>query len=390
MNRDEAKEIIERYNNGLANAEERTLVENWYLDESRKYQFSDKDTDFLHLKDEIWKETLLRSGLIPKAPKRLLIWPRIVAAAAILIVLAAGLYFYKGLNLKDDILAADIAPGGNKAILTLANGQKIVLNDAAKGELSKQSGISVSKSKDGELIYSVVDADQGSTENIHNTISTPKGGQYTIMLSDGTKVMLNSASSLTFPTSLNGQDRLVELNGEAYFEVAKHKNSRFRVISGRQTVEVLGTHFNVNAYTDEETIKTTLLEGAVKVSTPAAFTLIEPGEQVVWDKATENALTKHAVNTAKETAWINGIFSFEGDDLKSIMRQVSRWYDVNVIYVGPIPEEKYFGEISRTSKLSEVFRILELYNVHFEVSGKTIKVSYNQQSTVLDQPKSIK
>ncbi|TCC96279.1 FecR family protein [Pedobacter hiemivivus] len=383
MNRDQAKELIERYNEGLATAEERLWVENWYLDESLKYQLSDQESNFLHLKDEIWNGTLEKSGRRIK-PKvlRLNVWSRIAAAVVLLIGCGLGLYFYNiGPKLKDgNAVVTDIAPGGNNAILTLANGKKIVLNDAAKGEISKQSGISVSKSNDGELIYTVVNGGEDvPTENTHNTISTPKGGQYTIILSDGTKVMLNSASSVTFPTSFKEGDRMVELNGEAYFEVAKHKNKRFRVVSGVQTVEVLGTHFNVNAYAEERTIKTTLLEGAVKVSTLKESALIEPGEQAVLDRADANSIVKRRVNINKETAWINGIFSFEGDDLKSVMRQVARWYDVNVIYVGPISEEKYFGEISRSSKLSEVFNILELNNVNFDVVGKTVKVSYNQR-----------
>lgn len=391
MNRDQAKELIERYNEGLATAEERSWVENWYLDESLKYQLSDKENNFLDLKEEIWTGTLEKSGLhVQPKSRRLSIWPRIVAAAVILITFGVGLYFYQIGNKSNNSLIADIAPGGNKAILTLANGKKIVLNDAAKGEISKQAGISVSKSKDGELIYTMVNGTEKvstSTENTQNTISTPKGGQYTIILSDGTKVMLNSASSVTFPTSFKEGDRMVELNGEAYFEVAKHKNKRFRVVSGVQTVEVLGTHFNVNAYADEQTIKTTLLEGAVKVSTLKESALIEPGEQVVLDKADANSIIKHRVNINEETAWINGVFSFEGDDLKSIMRQVARWYDVNVIYVGPISEEKFFGGISRSSKLSQVFKILELNNVNFEVVGKTVKVSYNQRPSTATNPK---
>ncbi|MNK07528.1 fec operon regulator FecR [compost metagenome] len=381
MNRDQAKELIERYNEGLATAEERSWVENWYLDESLKYQLSDKESNFLDLKDEIWTGTLEKSGLqVRTKSRRLSLWPRIAAAAVILITFGIGLYFYQAGDKRNNALIADVAPGGNNAILTLANGKKIVLNDAAKGEISKQSGISVSKSNDGELIYTVVNGGEDvPTENTQNTISTPKGGQYTIILSDGTKVMLNSASSVTFPTSFKEGDRMVELNGEAYFEVAKYKNERFKVVSGVQTVEVLGTHFNVNAYADEQTVKTTLLEGAVKVSTLTESALIEPGEQAVLDKADANSIIKHRVNISKETAWINGIFSFEGDDLKSVMRQVARWYDVNVIYVGPISEEKYYGEISRSSKLSEVFKILELNNVNFEVVGKTVKVSYNQR-----------
>lgn len=382
MNRDQAKELIEKYNNGLANAEERAWVENWYLQESRKHPLSEKETEFLHLKEEIWMGTIKKSGLgHQSASKSIQLWPRIVAAAVILIVFAAGLYFYNGVNPKNNTLATDIAPGGNKAVLTLANGQKIVLNDAAQGEISRQSGISVSKSKDGELIYTVADPNTASTENVLNTISTPKGGQYTIMLSDGTKVMLNSASSLTFPTAFADEDRRVELNGEAYFEVAKNKSRRFKVVSGVQTVEVLGTHFNVNAYVDEQNIKTTLLEGAVKVSTSSAAVLIEPGEQAILNRASGNALVKNRVNIGKETAWINGVFSFEGDDIKSVMRQISRWYDVNVVYDGPLNEEKYFGEISRSSKLSEVFKILEINNVHFDVKGKTVRISEGRRNS---------
>lgn len=391
MNRDQARELIERYNQGLANAEEKAWIENWYLDESRKQESPDEGNNFLHLKDEIWINTLERSGLsIKPTAKRFSLWPRIAAAAVILMAVGTGLYLYNRGDRQqpDDMaIAADVAPGSNKAILTLANGKKIVLNDVAKGEISKQSGISVSKSDEGELIYTVIDDEGKSAENATNTIATPKGGQYTVILSDGTRVMLNSASSLSFPSSFKNNDRRVELNGEAYFEVARNKQKPFKVVSGLQTVEVLGTHFNVNAYADEQTIRTTLLEGAVKVSTTKESALIEPGEQVVMNRLTMNPTVKRNVNMAKETAWINGVFSFEDDDLKSVMRQVSRWYDVDVVYAGPLSDEKYFGEISRNSKLSEVFKILELNNVQFELNGKTVKVSYNQRPSSVTNAK---
>ncbi|SMD10354.1 FecR family protein [Pedobacter nyackensis] len=374
--------ILTKYRQQKASLEETKFLETYYnmFDVKEDLINDENEPLFSELKDDI-KAKIDQRIAGPKIKKLSYSWIKYGAAAAALLFVSVSIYFFVYQQKDDPIAQMDraISPGGNKAILTLANGQQIVLNDAAKGEISKQSGISVSKSKDGELIYTVVDANEKSTENARNTISTPKGGQYTIMLSDGTKVMLNSASSLTFPTSLNEQDRIVELNGEAYFEVAKQKNRRFRVVSGLQTVEVLGTHFNVNAYADEQTIKTTLLEGAVKVSTVKESTLIEPGEQAVLDRAYGNTIAKHRVNINRETAWINGIFSFEGDDLKSVMRQIARWYDLNVIYVGPISEEKYFGEISRSSKLSEVFKILELNNVNFDVVGKTVKVSYNQR-----------
>lgn len=390
MNRDRARKLIERYHKGLANAEEKAWIENWYLDESRKQEFPDEGSNFLYLKDEIWSNTLERSGLaIKPTSKRLTMWTRIAAAAVIFIALGTALYFFTGGDRQqpnDLTVAADVSPGRNKAILTLANGKKIVLNDVAKGEISKQSGISVSKSDDGELIYTVIDEEK-SAESTINTIATPKGGQYTVILSDGTRVMLNSASSLSFPSSFKSKDRRVELNGEAYFEVAGNKLRPFRVVSGMQTVEVLGTHFNVNAYADEQTIRTTLLEGAVKVFTPKGSALIEPGEQVVANRLTMNAMVKRDVNTAKEISWINGVFSFEGDDLKSVMRQIARWYDVDVVYAGPLNDDKYFGEISRNSRLSEVFKILEFNNVQFEVNGKTVKVSYNQRPSPANNAK---
>ena len=376
------REILTKYRQDKSSLEETKFLETYYhmFDVNEDLINDENEPLFSELKADI-KAKVDQQIAGPKLKKLSYGWLKY--AAAVLLLVSVSIYFFSDQQKSDPIAQMDaaISPGGNNAILTLANGKKIALNDAAKGEISKQSGISVSKSKDGELIYTVVSGGGDElTENTSNTISTPKGGQYTIILSDGTKVMLNSASSMTFPTSFKAAERRVELNGEAYFEVAKDKNKRFRVISGLQTVEVLGTHFNVNAYGDEQTIKTTLLEGAVKVFTAKKSVLIEPGEQAVLDKADENSIAKRLVNINKETSWINGIFSFEGDDLKSVMRQVARWYDVNVIYAGPISEEKYFGEISRSSKLSEVIKILELNNVHFEVAGKTIKVSYNQRN----------
>lgn len=376
------RDILAKYRQHKSSLEETKFLETYYdmFEVNEDLINSENEPLFSELKEDI-KAKIDQQIAGPKVKKLNYGWLKY--AAAVLLLVSVSIYFFSDQQKSDPITQMDaaISPGGNNAILTLANGKKIALNDAAKGEISKQSGISVSKSKDGELIYTVVSREGDElSENTHNTISTPKGGQYTIILSDGTKVMLNSASSMTFPTSFKAADRRVELNGEAYFEVAKDKNKRFRVISGLQTVEVLGTHFNVNAYGDEKIIKTTLLEGAVKVFTAKKSVLIEPGEQAVLDKADENSIAKHLVNINKETSWINGIFSFEGDDLKSVMRQVARWYDVNVIYTGPISEEKYFGEISRSSRLSEVIKILELNNVKFEVAGKTIKVSYDQRT----------
>jgi transmembrane sensor len=296
------------------------------------------------------------------------------------------MYFFSRNEERDHIARIDetIIPGGNKAVLTLASGQKIILNDAATGEIARQSGISITKTDDGQIVYSIA-AEDG--EILQNTISTPKGGQYRVILPDGTNVLLNAASSLIYPTAFRGAERLVQLNGEAYFEVAKNKNMPFRVKSGQQTVEVLGTHFNINAYEDENSIKTTLVEGAVKVSSSSGSSLIAPGQQAVFSREGNGAIFRRNVNIDKEIAWKDGMFSFENDDVKSVMRSIARWYNVDVSYKGDMSDIVFSGEIFRTAKLSEVFKILELNNVELDVQGKTIIVSYDGGSANPSAPK---
>jgi ferric-dicitrate binding protein FerR (iron transport regulator) len=296
-------------------------------------------------------------------------------AASVLILLSLGFYL---LLTKQDVKqnsvhVANILPGGNKAFLTLANGNKIILNNAKNGSIATQGNVTILKVADGQLSYAA--KGKGDAEEGLNTITTPKGGQYQLILADGTKVWLNAMSSLSFPAVFKGAERKVELTGEAYFEVAKNKAMPFIVKSSFQAVRVLGTHFDVNAYADESSIKTTLLEGSVEVNTQYTKTIIEPGQQSV--AGVQGGLLKKDVDTEKEVAWKNGIFSFNGDDLKTIMRQVSRWYNVDVSYSGTISDEKFHGEISRFSNLGDVLKILELYQVHFEQRDNNLIVSYN-------------
>ncbi len=300
-------------------------------------------------------------------------------AASVLILLSLGFYLLlqKQDNKQNKSQVVNILPGGNKAFLTLANGNKIVLNGAKNGNIATQGNVTVLKVADGQLSYAAK-GDENTNAGF-NTITTPKGGQYQLILADGTKVWLNAMSSLRFPTVFKGALRQVELTGEAYFEVAKNKAMPFIVKSSFQAVRVLGTHFDVNAYADESSIKTTLLEGSVEVSNQYSKTIIAPGQQSV--AGIQGGLLKKDVDTEKEVAWKNGIFSFDGDDLKTIMRQVSRWYNVDVSYAGSISDEKFHGEISRFSNLSDVLKILELYQVHFEQSGNNLIVSYNPHPT---------
>lgn len=381
MNRKQAEELIQKYDSGLASAEEKAMLDNWFLHESQQSAFKDEDHKFLLLKSEIWQATLAKAGLKPVVRKvRIGLWTGIAAAIA-LIALSAALFIYissDSSQVLNEKFANDVAPGGNKATLTLADGKKISLTEAQKGNLALQAGVIITKLADGKIIYSVIATDESTDPAgvMQNTISTPNGGKYEIILPDGTKVILNSASSLTFPTAFIGAEREVKLDGEAYFEVAKDKKKRFIVNSGIQSVEVLGTHFNISAYPDEQAIKTTLVEGSVKVSAGQYSTLLVPGQQSVTGRDGAGNISKNYVDIDKEIAWKNGILSFEQDDVKSVMRKISRWYDVAIEYSGDFPDERFFGEISRQSNLSEVARILELNNIHLEIKGKTVKVSY--------------
>lgn len=375
--------ILKKYRLGKASKEEINFLEKYYdlFESNEELALSEDESSRLEasIKANIYQSLNINENA-SKTFGFKWSWLRYAAAASVILMLGITLYLLSNPRQNTKMLVAqDIQPGGNKAILTLSNGQKITLDDAAKGQISNQSGISITKTADGQIVYQVAEnSDQQEVEAM-NTISTPNGGQYTIILSDGSKVKLNAASSLSFPNSFKSSKRTVRLNGEAYFEVAKQNEQRFEVQSGLQTVEVLGTHFNVDAYEDEKDIKTTLLEGSVKIATTTASLMIRPGEQAIIKRNDPARINKQEVDTDKAVSWINDVFTFEGDDLKSIMREVSRWYNVSTTYEGNIPDKKFYGEISRKSKLSEVFKILELNNVQFEIKGKTVNVSYNDQ-----------
>ncbi|MEO6284231.1 MAG: FecR domain-containing protein [Dyadobacter sp.] len=306
------------------------------------------------------------------------LWPRIAAAAVL--ILSLGLYWWYG---KDDspiaqqsvpeVHLADIPPGGNKAILTLGDGSSIVLDSAKNGNLVSQGSTNVTKSKKGELVYNA----SGNTDEaiVFNTVATPKGGQYHIVLPDGSKVWLNAASSLRFPTAFKGKERKVEITGEVYFEVAHNEKMPFIVKANDTDIAVLGTHFNVMAYSDEKVLKTTLLEGSVKVSRAGKSAMLTPGQQARIKTASDNIRVIDDVDTDKEMAWKNGYFQFQDDNLGNIMRQISRWYDVEVIYEGNPGKETFTGRLPRNGNVSKVFKILSLSGVKFRIEGKSIIVT---------------
>lgn len=381
-------QILERYRGGNASPEEIRFLEAYYnLYEDRDDAVTDaNEHDYALLKDRMHRNVLTAvdgGKALAVKPAARLKWQMYSGIAAILLLtLSLAIYFLN--NGKDPLLATaqideNIRPGGNKAILTLAGGRKIVLDDRRSGEIARQAGIRISGTGNGQLVYTV------APENVENegpvpehAISTPNGGQYQVVLPDGTSVYLNSASTLTFPAVFRGSERVVGLRGEAYFEVSKDPSHPFRVKSGTQTVEVMGTHFNINAYEDEPSMRTTLVEGAVKVYAGTGSLVLAPGQQASVSRSEKNILVRRNADLEKELAWKNGLFSFEGDHIKDIMRNIARWYDVDIEYEGELPDIDFTGQISRQTRLSEVIRILELYHLRIKVSGKTLSVSYHE------------
>jgi transmembrane sensor len=375
-------QILERYRLGKASADEISFLEKYYNSFEEKEEVILNPDEYLAIKTLIKDRVDHQIEQFSRNNNVKMLWPswfKYAAAAAVLVLISTAILIFS--NYKDNspyalFAANDIDPGGHRAILTLSNGKKIILDAAKTGEIASQSGIKVTKTKDGQLVYTVVN--NGNDQNLSetNTITTPNGGNYQVILPDGTKVILNAASSVTFPTSFSGLERLVTMEGEAYFEVTKNAEMPFKVKSGRQVVEVLGTHFDINAYDNEPVIKTTLLEGSVKVNYNNASTLIKPGQQAIIAFNDAKNIDVHDADLEKEMAWKNGAFSFENDDLHSVMRQIARWYDAEVIYEGDFPDDKFFGGIPKSSKLSGVAKILELNNIHLKINGRTIRVNY--------------
>lgn len=299
-------------------------------------------------------------------------------AAVLMLTLFAVLY---AIRLEKEGTAADaradkvvIAPGTNKAVLTLANGKQISLNDAEAGELANEGNVSIRKTGTGQLIYDLSNSSSGDKESAgYNTIQTPKGGAYHVILPDGTLVWLNSASSMTFPTKFS-TNREVSLKGEAYFEVAHRKKTPFHVNVKGSKVEVLGTHFNISAYSDDAEVATTLLEGSVSVSKNNRKSLLVPGQQSLIMDGSDRIVVR-TVNTEDVMAWHNGYFRFNDEDIKSILKKVSRWYDVEVEYRNSKPSQKLGGMSYRTKSLNDLLDQLEkIGNLHFKLEGRRIIV----------------
>lgn len=379
MNETEFLELLKKYQNGTLSHEDKDKLDAWYLHKASnsKRQLSEYELadSYEHLKSRL---------PLAQKTKVINIWPRVAAAASIIVLLGAGIFYFaksetaaKQENIQIVEKAKEIAPGGNRGILTLSNGKQIILSDISSKDIiakEDQDEITIKMDANGVITYVInPDADTSKENgNSFNTLSTPTGGQYNIVLADGTKVFLNAVSSIKYPTQFNGDQRVVELEGEAYFEVAKDKSKPFIVKSDKQTIEVLGTHFNVHAYNNEAAVKTTLLEGSVAVSSKNQKAILKPGQQ---SNISDNAkIAIREVDTEAAIAWKNGRFKFDNADLKSVMKQLERWYGIKVEYRGDVSDVRFNGGTFRNKNLSEVLKVLELSNIKFKVEGKTITV----------------
>ena len=302
------------------------------------------------------------------------------SAAAVLILFLSGYFIYTLLpqnqkgqqpSAENQSIANEVLPGGNKAVLTLGNGETVMLDDAKTGEVARQGNTQVYKTAGGEVVYK----SEGNEmeEVVYHTLSTPRGGQYKLILPDGSGVWLNSASSIRYATVFSGSERMVEVTGEAYFEIAHNASKPFVVKVNEMNITVLGTHFNVNAYNDESSVNTTLLEGSVNVSKAGNSMKLKPGQQA---QLTSGGRFKviNDVDLDEVVAWKNGYFSFNRADLHTVMRQIARWYDVTISYEGDIPHREFVGKINRSNNASEVLKILQESKVHFRIEGKKIIV----------------
>jgi ferric-dicitrate binding protein FerR (iron transport regulator) len=405
--------IIKAITGEVLTSAENELLDQWLADEENRRLFENlKNKDYLLPKlkeahaidmegDRLFIEQKLAFGkraniTINGRTRQWKLFRDVATSAAAVLLLAAAIFLWLNKRKPDNqpapkekaaLVQRDIAPGKTKALLTLADGHQLVLDSSVVGKLAQQGGAIV-VNENGTLKYQQKDPAQN--EGLFNTLSTANAQTYTMVLADGSKVWLNTGASIRYPVSFTGSERKVEITGEAYFEVAHNASKPFIVHvtdqKGTQMdVQVLGTHFNINAYQDETTIKTTLLEGSVKIVNPRHVgagwqtangkeipVILKPGQQAqVGDSVTK--VVRNA-NMEAAIAWKNGRFNFDNDDITVVMRQLTKWYDVEGVYDGPKPTQLFIGEMERGQMLSQVIKILEYTGVHFRIEGRKLVV----------------
>ncbi|MCW3094089.1 MAG: hypothetical protein JWP81_5158 [Ferruginibacter sp.] len=382
--------LIDKYLKGEASLEEEQLLNN-FINSFHQDAIWDDITE--EQKSVIESRMLARLQSVISSDKQALVVPVsrvsffknkwIKYAAAVIIMFVTGTLFWKQYGKKPQPVIAtiiqkssdDIEPGKDGAILTLADGSQIILDSLGNRIITAQNGVRVIL-KSGQLAYQPTG--KPGTEITYNTMSTPRGRQFQLLLPDGTKVWLNAASSLRYPTLFIGNERIVEITGEAYFEVAKNSTMPFRIkMNGETQIKVLGTHFNINSYDDEKSINTTLMEGMVEIVNGTSKAVLRPGQQAQIISKSPSSLTSdtkakniHIVNNIdlnKVMSWKNGIFDFQNAGLEQVMRQLARWYDLEVIYENGIPEMKFYGKMGRNVSLSKLLVFLRESDLHFRM-----------------------
>lgn len=381
MTREEYNALYEKYLSGNCTSEEKKAIEYYQdnIDLEKNHWNKDRMGEQEVLKETIHTE-LMASIARRERIQVLKIRTWYAAAAAIILILSSGLYF-NSLRKNVPVLTKtesprfknDVLPGNNRAILTLDDGSQINLDEARNGVLASENNTNIRKTGSGQLEYSI---DNNPIESIkYNTLSTPMGGQYQLALPDGSRVWLNSGSSIRFPTAFIGKERIVELKGEAFFDIKENKKMPFIVhTSNSMDIRVLGTQFNVMAYDDEKNINTTLIEGSVQILKESGTALLEPGQAAILNKGT-GKIRIAAADIEEAVAWKNGYFIFSNENIESIMRKVSRWYNVDVDYQGNLNNKDFVGTISRDKNISELLKMLELTGaIHFKVEGRRVTV----------------
>jgi len=299
------------------------------------------------------------------------------AAASVVLLLGFGIYLWTMSNKNATfytrrLKAADVPPGTNGAILTLADGSQVVLDSLGDGVIANQNGVKVVL-KNGGLSYA--HGEVASGEIVYNTMSTPKGRQFQVILPDGTKVWLNAASTIRYPTVFTGKERKVDVTGEVYFEVVKKAGLPFLVkINDATSIEVLGTSFNVNSYPNEEAIRTTLVEGSVRITAYQQSQTIKPGQQAIVASSQQLNVVDKA-DIGKTLAWKNGLFNFDNMRLPEVMKQLERWYDIEVVYENGVPDVGFFGELDRNVGLNAILDVLKESGIHYRIEGRKLIVA---------------
>jgi ferric-dicitrate binding protein FerR (iron transport regulator) len=374
MTPQDAQALLQKYLDGDCTTEEKALLETWWtnLQEEFPWEIPAGQAEAIHHR--------LLSKIRSELEVRQLPWRRYATAAAAALVVSLGAWLWWPHHNTPPVADAGIyslkaKPGGNHAVLTLAGGKQLILDSAANGMLTTQGGRQILK-QNGQLDYQ---PGENSTTGegpaaVFNTLSTPKGGQYKLILPDGTHVWLDAVSSITYPTAFTGKTREVSISGQAYFEVVHDPRMPFEVKVEGQTVRDIGTAFNINAYPDEPAVRITLAEGKAAVGTPThEIVLKKPGEQAEY---TQGQLRQTAgADLEAVLAWKNGLFYLTSADIATVMRQVARWYDIDIQFDNGIPSGHITGELPRNTNLSTVLKVLQTSGVHFSVQGRTLHLT---------------